>query len=51
MKFCVMAALSRMIKRVENEYLLGFVVGNGGLAVSHLQYIDGTVVFCSAGIK
>lgn len=47
----VMEAMSRMISRAENGFLLGFVVGEEGLAISHLQYVDDTMIFCGADIR
>lgn len=44
----VSEVLSKMIRRVENEYLLGFVVRRGGVRVSHLQFADDTMIFWEA---
>lgn len=37
--------LSKMIRRTEDVYLLGIVVGRGGCRISHLQFADDTMIF------
>lgn len=43
--------LSRMIRKAENGYLSGFVVGNSDVLISHLQYINDYMIFCDADMK
>lgn len=48
----VVDILSKLISRVVNKKLIkGFVVGNGQITVSHLQFMDDTICFCEASQK
>ncbi|XP_041019121.1 uncharacterized protein LOC121261047 [Juglans microcarpa x Juglans regia] len=45
----VMEALSKMIEgMVDGGLLHGFSVGNGDLNISHLLFVDATLIFCGA---
>lgn len=42
--------LSRMIKKAEMGYITGFKVGMGEIMVSHLQFVDDTMMFCDTDV-
>lgn len=46
----VSEVLSSMIKKVEMGFISGFRVGSSGVIISHLQFVDDTMIFCNANI-
>lgn len=47
----VFEVLSKMLRRVEEGLIPGFLVGNGECRVSHLQFADDTMIFCDANVR
>ena len=52
----VMEVLSRLLKKTEDEgFLSSFqaspTVGGGGLHISHLLFVDDTILFCDAPVN
>lgn len=47
----VLEVLSRMIKKAEMRYILGFRVGSSDVIISHLQFADNTMIFCDADVR
>lgn len=46
----VSKVLSRMIRKAEMGYISGFSVGAGDVTISHLQFVDDTMIFCDADV-
>lgn len=44
----VIEALSRVIRKSENIFLRGIQVGLDGFSITHLQFVDDTIIFCDA---
>lgn len=49
--FVVSEVLSRMIKKAEMRFILGFRVGSSDVIISHLQFVDDTMIFCDADVR
>lgn len=47
----VSEVLSRMIKKEEMSFILGFRVRSRGVMVSHLQFADDTMICCDADVR
>lgn len=44
----VLEVLSKMIRKTESGFILGFVMGEGAYRVSHLYFANDTIIFCDA---
>lgn len=40
-----------MIKKVDMGFISSFRVGSGRVTVSHLQFVDDTMIFCHADVR
>lgn len=40
--------LSKMISKAKVDYISGFMTGYGISRISHLQFVDDTMIFCEA---
>lgn len=47
----VLKVLSKMITKTEEGFIYGFRVGNGEVSISHLQFVDNTIIFYEADLK
>lgn len=46
----VFEVLSKMLRRAEQSFMSGFLVGNDECRISHLQFVDDTMIFCDADV-
>lgn len=47
----VSKVLSKMIWKAQVGYISSFSVGFGGCRVSHLQFVDDTMIFCNVDVR
>uniref|UniRef100_A0A0V0H162 Putative ovule protein n=1 Tax=Solanum chacoense TaxID=4108 RepID=A0A0V0H162_SOLCH len=47
-----MEGFSSMMRiTIHNNWLKGFRIGEGGLEICHLLYVDDTIIFCEATVE
>lgn len=49
--FMVFEVLRKMTRKGEKNFFPGFSVGQGKVKVSHLQFVDDTMIFCDADVR
>lgn len=47
----VSEVLSKMIRKTEVQYILGFLVSYGGCSVSYLQFANDIMIFCDVDVR
>lgn len=47
----VTKGLFKMITRATDGFIKGFTEGREGMPISHLQFVDNTLIFCEADIR